>query len=305
MWTVAATPLGSQRHALASVLAGATTAATAVWYNSTLLEEASSATAEETSPSTGNKDDPTENNPIEINLMDKISNKVYLNPVRVRGPLQKRNSDTPPPSVTDPVKERPVGVPSHLRILAIDLPEMRDQAFAKGVCRVALDRVYPDGVAPAKQVGDQETAEHKEATTTNTSAKQRLEVEQKIWVKSMVKCMQHDLPDKVGVQLMEASFSNLNPKNLRKTRQVGGYHYDPGKYTNNGAKEMDQESATEDYQVQEEDELDAPWNQYAWIEELKLRVREVKMKILLFASQNTLYMRLLHPCTDPWIGSVR
>ena len=94
---------------------------------------------------------------------------------------------------------------------------------------------------------------------------------------------------------MEASFAHLNPRNLRKTRQVGGYHYDPGKYTsssnsNSGEKgtsrshdpmpaseagaATDESSSTtvEEYQVQADDELEAPWNQYAWMEELKFRV---------------------------------
>lgn len=250
MWPAAVAPLAS-RQGFASAAVSATAAA--AWYNSTLMEEA---TTTEDTADTGN------HGPIEINLMDKIANKIYLNPSRVRSNnLKKRNSDTAPPSVV--TSERPVGVPSSLRILAIDLPEMRDQAFSRGECRVAFNSVYPDGVAPAKKVVKQED-EH-------GGSRRALEVEQKAWVRSLVKCVQSDLPDKVGVEMMEASFSQLNPKNLRKTRQLGGYHYDPGKYTN--SKEQDQSRIVGADEVQEDDELDAPWNQYAWIEELTLRIR--------------------------------
>lgn len=112
-----------------------------------------------------------------------------------------------------------------------------------------------------------------------------------------------------GVEVMEASFEQLNPRNLRKTRQLGGYHYDPGKYStttagnnhstskegsnkesNTGANSDDDKQTSnniktnkettsispqkeeEEYQVLEDDELEAPWNQYAWMEELKFRI---------------------------------
>lgn len=250
MWPTAVAPLAS-RQGFTSAAVGATAAA--AWYKTTLMEEASS--TDDTA------DTVNDLGPIEINLMDKISNKIYLNPSRVRSSnLKKRNSDTAPPSVV--VSERPVGVPSSLRILAIDLPEMREQAFSRGECRVAFNAVYPDGIAPPKTVVKQED---------ENGDKRELVVEQKAWVRSLVKCVQSDLPDKVGVEMMEASFSHLNPKNLRKTRQLGGYHYDPGKYTD--SKEQDQSRVVGEKEVQEDDELDAPWHQQAWIEELKLRIR--------------------------------
>lgn len=193
MWPTAVAPLAS-RQGFTSAAVGATAAA--AWYKTTLMEEASS--TDDTA------DTVNDLGPIEINLMDKISNKIYLNPSRVRSSnLKKRNSDTAPPSVV--VSERPVGVPSSLRILAIDLPEMREQAFSRGECRVAFNAVYPDGIAPPKTVVKQED---------ENGDKRELVVEQKAWVRSLVKCVQSDLPDKVGVEMMEASFSHLNPKNL-------------------------------------------------------------------------------------------
>ena len=136
---------------------------------------------------------------------------------------------------------------------------------------------------------------------------QQLLVEQKAWVKSMVRCFiqQQDSSDttssssknitgNVGIELLEASFADLNPRNLRKIRQLGEYHYDPGKYTSvisetSTAKSSSTNAGTRSHvvdttapkiqtQVQEtkpvnpNDELDAPWNQYAWMEELSLRV---------------------------------
>jgi hypothetical protein len=280
MWSVSTlvpTATASQKQALLAVVTGATAAA--VWCSS------SNTSFLETGKATSSKEDHTgdENNPIEVNLMDKISNKIYLNPSRAR--LQQPDFQSSVAVVT----ERPLGVPSHLRILAIDLPKMRQKAFAQGDCRVAFDRVYPNGIAPPKRLERDPDNKKKH----NNDKKHLLEVEQKAWVKSMVRCFQKDLPDKVGVEMMEASFADLNPQNLRTTRQVGSYHYDPGKYTHEAHADQQQPSAmatnssmrssgsdqrvapTETEataELQEKDELDAPWNQYAWFEEVKLRV---------------------------------
>ena len=261
----------SQRQALLTLAAGAS-AATA-WYNSTMLESAVSGEVNSKNNSYHNADN---QNPIEINLMDKIASKVYLNPSRAKNTSNQRNNNADATIAPDSM-ERPLGVPSRLRILAIDLPEMRQQAFSKGTCRVALNRVFPDGVAPAKQLeGSDGNGNHQHHTS-----RQLLQVEQKAFVKSLVQCFQEDLPGKVGVEMMEASFADMNPKNLRKTRQVGGFHYDPGKYTQPGGgggdakaeKDSTTNNAVEEYhEVEADDEMDAPWNQYAWIEELDHRV---------------------------------
>ena len=99
---------------------------------------------------------------------------------------------------------------------------------------------------------------------------------------------------------MEASFADLNPQNLRTTRQVGSYHYDPGKYTHEASAEEQQQQASKGnnnnnsatsssstdhlvpkktgvtVELEDDDELNAPWNQYAWLEEVKLRVSNSK-----------------------------
>jgi hypothetical protein len=90
----------------------------------------------------------------------------------------------------------------------------------------------------------------------------------------------------LGVELIEASISDLNPLSQRKTHQFGNIEYDPGKYYGvtkkqtgkvKGDRVKQQQSDEEVDQDQvlmpsHQDELKAPWNQYAWTEELGLRV---------------------------------
>jgi hypothetical protein len=310
MWFVstlvptARTASQQKRQAILSVVTGATAAA--VWCSSSntssFLETGKKATGNQAE----DDDENESSNPIEVNLMDKIANKIYLNPSRARLPHQQSDFLSTTTSKSVAATERPLGVPSHLRILAIDLPQMRHKAFAQGDCRVAFDRVYPNGIAPPKRLERGIIPDHpdksniKQKNPSKEKKKKKklilLEVEQKAWVKSMIRCFQKDLPDKVGVEMMEASFVDLNPQNLRTTRQVGSYHYDPGKYThqvnstsiddhqqqpssmttNSSSTSGDQHVATPETEItvelQEKDELDAPWNQYAWFEEVKLRV---------------------------------
>jgi hypothetical protein len=102
-----------------------------------------------------------------------------------------------------------------------------------------------------------------------------------------VHCRSPQSQQRVGVELLEASVADLNRFKLRKTHQLGNFKYDPGKYY--GSSKNDQkakEVSTGDDEIDEadqdeillntrayEDELEAPWNQYSWIEEMRLRVR--------------------------------
>jgi hypothetical protein len=63
---------------------------------------------------------------VEVHLMDKIQQKSY-------------------------VQDAKEGIPSTLRILAIDLPEMRTEAFS-GECRLSHDKVFVDDIAMPKSV---------------------------------------------------------------------------------------------------------------------------------------------------------
>lgn len=161
-------------------------------------------------------------------------------------------------------------IPKTLRIMSIDIPEMRD-AF-DGDCQLDFSKIYPDEIAPAKKLGNENTAVRK--------------IMQKSFVKSFVRCKNKK---KIGVELLEASVSNLNPKNMRKTYQVGNlikYNVDEGRdISDPSIKKKANKSNNEEEETSQvkkeregpnvltnEEDVDAPWNQYAWIEELQLRV---------------------------------
>jgi hypothetical protein len=133
---------------------------------------------------------------IETDFMERIAQKPYL---------QAFTSND----------EYPRGVPHRLRVLAIDVPEMRT-AF-DGECRINLSKIYADEIAPPKDVKD-----HK------------FKVAQKSLAKSLIKCRKNK---KIGVEMLEASVADLNPYNMRKTHQFGNLiNYDPGKYATRSAK---------------------------------------------------------------------
>jgi hypothetical protein len=220
---------------------------------------------------------------IETDLMERIAQKPYL---------QAFTSN----------EQHPKGVPHRLRILAIDVPEMRT-AF-DGECRINLSKIYADDIAPAKALPKYENGG--DATTTTSSKQQKKKrtkmaasVAQKSMAKSLIKCRKQK---KIGVELLEASVADLNPHNMRKTHQFGNLvSYDPGKYATRpvAAAATKNHASNEEEKEEEEntpttattggtsirkdseegpvlatadDEVDAPWNQYAWIEELQLRV---------------------------------
>jgi hypothetical protein len=233
---------------------------------------------------------------IEVNFMEKLARKSYLH-FREHADMM-----TTKPSVSGEDLRPPPGVPRTLRILAVDLPEMR-HAFRQGTCRPQADKVYPDGVAPDRQVhvpfqGQGTTTKSKrkrsgKESSSSSSSKQtdgiQLQVEQKAWVTSLVKCVTEGT-EQVGVQVMEANTGALNPHNLRRTRQFGKLNYDPGKYATINRKQGTRKHPTTPAKTKEaakpsdavvevapvlaapEDELAAPWNQHAWMEEVQLRI---------------------------------
>lgn len=230
---------------------------------------------------------------IEVNFMEKLARKSYLH-FREHASMM-----TTKPSVSGEDLRPPPGVPRTLRILAVDLPEIR-HAFRQGKCRPQADKVYPDGVAPDRVVhvpfSGQRTKRKrsKESSSSHSSTETdgiQLQVEQKAWVTSLVKCVAEGT-EQVGVQVMEANTGALNPHNLRRTRQFGKLNYDPGKYATINRKQgprkhptaeaktkTKEEANTSDPVVEgapvraaPEDELAAPWNQHAWMEEVQLRI---------------------------------
>jgi hypothetical protein len=194
---------------------------------------------------------------IEVHLMDKIQQKSYL----------------------ETAKD---GIPSTLRILAIDLPELRKEAFA-GECYLAHGKIFADDIAPAKVIevpGRDEPSNDKKG---KIESKEKLRIAQKALVKSLVQCRSPQSQQRIGVEVLEASVADLNRFRLRKTHQVGNFKYDPGKYygSNKGIpKPKDADEEIEEVDQAEmflntaayEDEIEAPWNQYSWIEEMRLRV---------------------------------
>eukprot|EP00980_Cylindrotheca_fusiformis_P014406 scaffold3840_cov129-Cylindrotheca_fusiformis.AAC.2 len=178
------------------------------------------------------------------------------------------------------------GIPSTLRILAIDLPDLRKKAF-KGECRLSHDKVFADDIAPAKVIEVPVRDDGLNDKNGKKESKEKLRIAQKALVKSLIQCRGAQSQQKIGVEVLEASVADLNRFKLRKTHQVGSFKYDPGKYY--GSKKGDRDSDEEIEEVDQaeilldtaayEDEIEAPWNQYSWIEEMRLRVSEINVVV--------------------------
>ena len=102
----------------------------------------------------GCQEQPVDSFRIEVDLMDKIQQKSYLQ------------------SAKD-------GIPSKLRILAVDLPELRTDAFS-GVCRLSHDKIFIDQVAPPKVIA---IDDKEDPGSKDKKKKQKLKVDQKALVK--------------------------------------------------------------------------------------------------------------------------
>lgn len=101
---------------------------------------------------------------IEVHLMDKIQQKSYL-------------------------QDAKTNVPTTLRIVAVDLPEMRTNAFS-GVCRLSHDKIFADGIAPPKSIIlEQDATTNSQDETMKKSKSQQHQKKQtlKISQKSLVK----------------------------------------------------------------------------------------------------------------------
>ena len=191
---------------------------------------------------------------IPVNFIDKLASKPYLHFSQHESAQQSR----------------PVGVPETLRILTVDLPEIR-RGFHHGHCSVDARKIYPDGIASP------ETIETKKGGRGKV---RHVEVEQKAWVKSMVQCIA-DGSQKVSVEILEADVGRMNPSNIRRIHQYGTLRYDPGKYavtsprkdrTRKNKSKRDVESLRDDEETKLINEMQAPWHQQAWREEAMLRI---------------------------------
>jgi hypothetical protein len=233
---------------------------------------------------------------IESHLMDRIQQKQYLSNAKD-------------------------GIPSTFRVLAIDLPEFRTNAFT-GECKLSHDKVFLDNVptpkvidvmddrADSKQNVKKRTVDKNSTTSSSDSVSiddkketavplvglTKLKIAQKALIRSIVHCSSPQSQQHVGVELLEASISNLNRYKLRKKQSFGNYTYDPLKYNKNDRDddEIDEvhegERPTKDKATS--DEIEAPWNQYAWMEELRLRING-QLNFDAALEKSSMYERLL------------
>lgn len=181
------------------------------------------------------------------------------------------------------------GIPSTLRILAIDLPNLRDDGFT-GNCRMSHDKIFPDEVAAVKEVAytttiDRDDDNDKEGSIKpNKKQPSKLKIPQKVVVSALIQCSSPESQQQYGVEMLEASIADLNRYKLRKAQKLGSYSYDPGKYyddpkakessDNADADEMDDSDFVNQHveRTTLQNEMEAPWNQAAWKEELTLRI---------------------------------
>ena len=224
---------------------------------------------------------------IESNLMDRIQQKQYISNAKD-------------------------GIPSTFRVLAIDLPEFRTNAFT-GECKLSHDKVFLDNVSPPKVIDmlddranskqniRKRTVDDNSTTSSSDSVSidvpvvglTKLKIAQKALIRSIVHCNANNHTNNhtnshtnshtnnhtnsnAGVELLEASISNLNRYKLRKKQSFGSYTYDPLRYNSNNHDDDEIDEVNEDERPTRDkvisDEIEAPWNQYAWMEELKLRI---------------------------------
>lgn len=257
---------------------------------------------------------------IEVDFMDKLASKPYMSSVRLQG------------STNNHATTRPEAVPETLRLLVVDVPEVARVGFRRGECTLQTHKIYPDGVVAPKRVpivrnnkdhsqshtnaNDHSNGEtrNKVKTSKNRTNEQQqqqyvLEVEQKAWVHSLYRCY-HD--NKVGVEIMQASTANLNPRHMKRdhpllrtyvtTTTASRHRNTHNKSSNNNeeslsaqqqhehnasnettatvttSSETKSSNRSEDRVVRQtnfsaEDEMEAPWNQHAWASELQLRIR--------------------------------
>ncbi|KAL7527850.1 hypothetical protein ACHAXR_002162, partial [Thalassiosira sp. AJA248-18] len=289
---------------------------------------------------------------LETYLMDKIAKKPYLNYHSASSSAYQhqakryhrgRQSEEPSTNTDDIPKTttRPKGVPSRLRLLTINVPQFKREAFEHGVCKLPSEIFdtdkpsFVDGVAPSKTMNKSLGHNKRTAVVQKSLAKQlyycydppykNSATTHNSQPKSQSPSEEQNQPSSeeqkpnIGVEILEASIMDLNPNNIRRTYTYSSnnwkkksYRYDPGKYTEKGENsdevENDEESGVADVDeadveeaslnnktvvaedrvmeadddVSEESDIDnadyeiyAPWNQYAWLEELHLRINGI------------------------------
>ena len=199
---------------------------------------------------------------LESNLMDKIANKSYLQ-------YDKHNETKTKHNI------RPEGVPESLRILVIDIPKFHEY-MNDNDCYVDHKSIFPDGIANPRKIqleisqhektqihlnhlNKKSNDEDKDKDKDKEKHKHNIEVIQKSLIRSLSKCGK-----KNKTLLLEASISNLNPKQLKRR-----YEFQPVP-----------KQITDTHEWIEM-EMVSPKHQKAWIEEMDLRVSKIILILLL------------------------
>eukprot|EP00578_Thalassiosira_sp_NH16_P020139 CAMPEP_0181084202 /NCGR_PEP_ID=MMETSP1071-20121207/4571_1 /TAXON_ID=35127 /ORGANISM="Thalassiosira sp., Strain NH16" /LENGTH=652 /DNA_ID=CAMNT_0023165923 /DNA_START=161 /DNA_END=2119 /DNA_ORIENTATION=+ len=247
-------------------------------------------------PSQAEKKQKGDGNHLEMYLMDKIAKKPYLNyhsasssaayhqqAKRYHRGRQKDGNSEKTSDFHD--NTRPKGVPSRLRLLTIDVPEFKQDAFGEhgGICKLPSEIFdtnkpsYVDGVAPSKPMN--KTFGHNERVGTRASRKS---IVQKSLAKQLYYCYdpqykhrvtnqqptdrtpeegkQRPLPRSsekqteqveeqpvvVGVEIIEASIMGLNPNNIRRTYTTASRSWKRKSYSYDPGKYADRDDAEND-----------------------------------------------------------
>ena len=173
---------------------------------------------------------------LEPDFMDRIRRKPYMKEQRERGFL-----------------------PTHLRIMTIDVPELRHHL--QGACGINYKASFEDGVAPDRILSDGRR------------------ITQATLAQSVYRCKTSST---IGLEVLETSVRPLNPNNVRRNAPVVNavekMKQSIQTTKSNQTSTNQQKKTTIPIEVEEpvpateQDEVTAPWNQYAWPDELVLRV---------------------------------
>lgn len=155
-------------------------------------------------------------------------------------------------------------------------------------------KIFPDGITPPRKVvvkiprnntnaNDSPSSDQTLHKFTNKGPTNDIEVIQKSLIKSLSRCGK-----KSKTILLEASISNLNPRNLKRKYEFNVNsrlkQNDDDKNsmmdkkngeTNEASSANDTARSSEAQKNIEDEEKDFPWHQKAWIEEMDLRVSKV------------------------------
>ncbi|GAX19438.1 hypothetical protein FisN_19Hh009 [Fistulifera solaris] len=160
---------------------------------------------------------------------------------------------------------RPPGVPQTLRLMTVDITAVREKGLGSSAECHASPNEFRHGVAAPKRVH----------VGSEIEGEPSIDIEQKVWIRAFHQCYYNDSADttkKLGIEIMEADTTSLNPAVLRRMHSL--IRYDHGKYARRKGRQR-LETKTEGETAEDLDSVDqqeAPWNQHAWIEEAILRI---------------------------------